>query len=134
MKAHQLSPYKIPLARISGAKVPFSPGVYILYRTNMGAPAYIGRHDIRLYDALNAYVRNPNYKYFKFMVCSDAEDAFQWHCMFWHKGVGSIDNAAHHPHPPRGSNLACPYPGCNHVLEEAAVHAPEDAHSEVGVE
>jgi hypothetical protein len=127
MKHHQLSPVKIPLARLATSKVPFTAGIFILYRTNMGAPAFIGRSDIRLYDALNDYVKSPHYHYFKFMQCSDAADAYQWQCMFWHKGLATIDNAAHHPHPPRGTDLSCPYPGCSYVH----VPAPEHHHETV---
>ncbi len=126
MKPHLLSPVKIPLARLATAKVPFSPGIYILYRTNMGAPAFIGRDDVRLYDKLNDLARNqPHYHYFKFMVCSDAADAYQWECMFWHKGLGTLDNAAHHPLPPRGSDMVCPFPGCSYVHGDTP-HSAED--------
>jgi hypothetical protein len=128
MKPHLLSPVKVPLARLATAKVPFAPGIYILYRTNMGAPAYIGRDDVRLYDKLNDLSRNqPHYHYFKFMVCSDPTDAYQWECMFWHKGLSTLDNAAHHPRPPRGLDLACPFPGCSHVHKESA-----SANEEIG--
>ncbi|MEM0997270.1 MAG: hypothetical protein AAGN35_09335 [Bacteroidota bacterium] len=118
MKAHKLSPKKIPLAKLSPGKVPHAPGVYILYRTNMGAPAYVGRDDFRLYDALDQHRRAGHYKYFKFMRCSDPLDAYQWECMFWHKGLATIDNAesrgGKHPRPPRSHPFApCPYPGCD---------------------
>lgn len=115
MKAHQLSPFKVPMAKIAGAKVPFAPGIFILFRSSLGSPAYIGRHDIRLYDAINEFAHHPQYKYFKFMRCHDAVDAYQWHCMFWHKGQSTIDNGGHHPNPPRGVEASCPYPGCNHT-------------------
>lgn len=128
MKAHLLSPVKVPMARLASAKVPFAPGIFILYRTNMGAPAFVGRDDVRLYDRLNDLTRSmPHYHYFKFMVCSDPADAYQWECMFWHKGLASIDNANHHPRPPRGTQLACPYPGCNHQHEEGG-----HDHDEIG--
>ena len=123
MKAHKLSPIKTPLAKLSARKVPHSPGVYILYRTNMGAPAYVGRDDYRLFDALDDHRRAGRYKYFKFMVCNDPVDAFQWECMFWHKGQATIDNSesngGRHPAPPRGELVDCPFPGCTHELRPA---------------
>jgi hypothetical protein len=127
MKAHQLSPVKIPLTRLASAKVPFTAGIFILYRTNMGAPAFIGRSDARLYDAINDYLKSPIYHYFKFMQCSDATDAYQWHCMFWHKGLATIDNASTHPHtPPHGNKMTCPFPGCAYVHLESVQMHPED--------
>lgn len=117
MKAHKLSPVKIPIGKLASAKVPHAPGVYILYRTNMGAPAYVGRDDYRLYDAIDTHRLQGKYNYFKFMRCNNPVDAYQWECMFWHKGQATIDNSeAHggaHPKPPRGESIACPYPGCD---------------------
>ena len=122
MKAHKLSPVKIPLAKLRPGKVPHSPGVYILYKTNMGPPAYVGRDDYRLYDAIDNHRRGGKYKYFKFMRCTDPLDAYQWESMFWHKGQATIDNAeakgGRHPRPPmKHADAACPYPGCDYVFE-----------------
>lgn len=118
MKAHKLSPVKLPLAKLSPGKVPKAPGVYILYRTNMGAPAYVGRDDYHLYEALKTHKKAGVYRYFKFMRCSNPDDAFQWECLFWHKGQATIDNSeakgGRHPKPPQGRNIDCPYPGCTY--------------------
>lgn len=125
MKAHKLSPSKVPLAKLGPGKVPHAPGVYILYRTNMGAPAYVGRDDYRLYDAIDHHRRIGKYKYFKFMRCNNPVDAYQWECMFWHKGQATLDNSeangGHHPRPPRQNpEASCPYPGCDYVQMVAA--------------
>jgi hypothetical protein len=131
MKAHKLSPSKIQLSKLAPGKVPHAPGVYIFYRTNMGAPAYVGRNDYRLYDAIDTHRRAGKYKYFKFMRCNDPVDAYQWECMFWHKGMSTLDNSeangGHHPRPPRQHQDAnCPYPGCSYVHEVMAPSVEEE--------
>jgi hypothetical protein len=130
MKAHKISEFKLPLARLAAARVPHAPGVYILYRTNMGQAAFVGRADHRLGEALDLHRRRGQYHYFKFMVCSDENDAFEWECMFWHQTERTIDNATRHPVPPHGSSVACPYPGCTHTLLTAATAPQEEFHSE----
>lgn len=124
MKVHKLSPVKTQLARLSAKVVPHAPGIYIMYRSNMGPPSYVGRDDYRLYDAIDNHRRAGVYKYFKFMRCNNPTDAFQWECMFWHKGQSTIDNSeangGRHPKPPRGEYLSCPYPGCTHTFEQPA--------------
>lgn len=131
MKAHKISNIKINLQKMHPGDVGFTAGVYILYRSNMGAPAYVGRADNRLYDHVSRYKHHPTYRYMKFMKCDSAEDAFQWHCIFWHKSQSTIDNSeangGHHPRRPRNSNSPCPVPGCTHVFQDAVVH--EDYHA-----
>lgn len=123
MKAHKFSNVKIPLQKLSPGEIGFTAGVYVLYRTNMGAPAYVGRGDHRLYDHVNKYRNHPTYRYVKIMKCDDPKDAFEWHCLFWHKSQSTIDNSelngGRHPSRPHGMNdLECPFPGCRHVFEE----------------
>jgi hypothetical protein len=121
MKAHKISEFKLPLARLGGARVPMSPGVYVLYRTNMGAAAWVGRHDNRLGEALDQHRKRGIYSYFKYMVCASADDAFEWECMFWHQAQKTIDNnlmnGGKHPRLPLGSEVRCPFPGCTYVHE-----------------
>ena len=134
MKAHKITEYKLPLARLGGARVPNTSGVYILYRTNMGAAALVGRSDHTLSEALDAHRRKGVYHYFKYMVCSDPDDAYEWECMFWHQAQKTIDNSlangGRHPQPLRGSTVACPYPGCTYVPTYEMAHA-ESANEEL---
>ncbi|HHG84659.1 MAG TPA: hypothetical protein ENJ82_07910 [Bacteroidetes bacterium] len=140
MKAHKLSPVKIPLAKLAPGKVPHAAGIYILYRTNMGAPAFVGRDDFRLYDAVDTMRLQGKYHYFKYMRCNSAVDAYQWECMFWHKGQATLDNAetrgGKHPQPPRGESTACPYPGCAfdprpmEIASDSGFEQPEEEISE----
>lgn len=127
MKAHKISEFKLPLARLGGARVPNTSGVYILYRTNMGAAAFVGRSDHTLAEALEAQRRLGIYGYFKYMVCSNPDDAFEWECMFWHQAQKSLDNSilngGHHPHPPRDSQVQCPFPGCTFQHTVPASHS-----------
>lgn len=134
MKAHKLSPVKIPLSRLNQSQLS-SPGMFILYRTNLGNPAYVGRADYSLYNELKNWAKNPGtYRYYRYMKCSNADDAYQWHCMFWHHGQKTIDNSeakgGAHPRPPVGSSVKCPFPGCTFDEEreaEAAARAAEKA-------
>lgn len=132
MNFHQLSTVKLPFAAINKSHVPNGPGIYLLFHTNIGAPAYVGRSDSSLYDSLRAYTTSPVYKYFKFMPCKDRADAYQWECIFWHKAQPSLDNAeargGHHPYPPRGVEVRCPVPGCTY--EHVAAAPPEVAEPE----
>lgn len=132
MKAHKISEFKLPLARLAAARVPHAPGVYILYRTNMGQAAYVGRDDYRLGEALDQHRKLGQYHYFKYMVCADPSDAFEWECMFWHQGQRTIDNSSRHPRPPHGSETSCPYPGCAHSYRNVApvMEMEETYHSE----
>lgn len=129
MKAHKISEFKLPLARLAAARVPHAPGVYILYRTNMGQAAFVSRADHRLGEALDLHRKRGQYHYFKYMVCSDENDAFEWECMFWHQTERTIDNGGRHPIPPINSNMTCPYPGCTHELVRNSVPEAE-FHSE----
>lgn len=118
----KLSP-KIPMKKINPGNIGYGAGVFIMFRTNMGAPAYVGRADSRLYDILSTFKSKP-YNYVKILPCNKAEDAFLWECMFWHKGQKTIDNSKHrggkHPPRPYGSSRTCPYPGCIHEFEGPA--------------
>ena len=130
MNFHQMSPNKLPLAGLSKAHVPNSPGVFLLFHTNIGAPAYVGRADSSLFDSLRGHVGSPIYKYFKYMPCKDRADAYQWECIFWHKAQPSLDmpesKGGHHPRAPKGIEVSCPVPGCTHRHDPAA-HAQPSA-------
>ncbi|MEM7037355.1 MAG: hypothetical protein AAF570_10270, partial [Bacteroidota bacterium] len=81
--------------------------------------------------------RAGKYKYFKFMRCSDPLDAFQWECLFWHKGQATIDNAeargGKHPQPPRSHpDAECPFPGCDYEFQSYV--EPEPAFEAAAVE
>ena len=90
-------------------------GVFILYRTNAGnMPAWVGRAEFSLYNTLNGYVNHPVYKYYKFMPCKSAVEAYQWECIFWHSGKNSLDNREIHPKKPINFDVTCPFPGCDH--------------------
>jgi hypothetical protein len=122
MNTHKMSTIKHPTSRLSAAGVPHSPGIYIMYKANMGPPHYVGRADSDLFETLTAHKGKGLYPYFKFMPCNTAEDAFQWECIYWHQGQATLDNSeakgGHHPHRPRGTDIQCPVPGCTYSFEE----------------
>lgn len=118
MNAHKMSTTKHQMSRLTAAGVPHAPGIFILFKANMGPPHYVGRADSDLFETLLGFKGKGLYPYFKFMVCKNADDAYQWESIYWHQGNATLDNGeakgGHHPHPPRGSHAACPVPGCNY--------------------
>ena len=118
MVRQSLSKQKRPLAKlVSGREVLPTPGIYILYNTNFGPPRYVGGTGQSLFDALLQHKKSAKYRYYRFMNCRSAEEAFKWECIYWHKAHATIDNSlergGHHPEPPHGKDWACPMPGCD---------------------
>lgn len=131
MIKHKMSAFG-RLAKVKSAKSELSrSGVYILYRTNAGnMPAWVGRADFSLYNTLSGYATHPQYKYYKYMPCKSASEAYQWECIFWHSGANSLDNASIHPKKPGSFDVSCPYPGCDAGAHSYDV-APELDHEEL---
>ena len=129
MNAHKLSPTKHAITQAGVHTVPHTPGIYILYKANLGPPHYVGRSDRDLYETLVSKIGKTHYSYFKFMVCNTPDDAFQWECIYWHQGSKTLDNGeqngGHHPRRPKDSHANCPVPGCTHSFEQSIPSAEE---------
>ena len=128
----KLSPIKHNISGVMAAKDELGkPGIFVLYKTNLGSPAFVGRADNTLLEALMGYRNHSLYKYYKFMACRNADEAYLWECIYWHSGTNSLDNGPlHHgrlPQPPTRSTMACPFPGCTYVHEMPAARHDMDA-------
>ncbi|MCB9231834.1 MAG: hypothetical protein H6581_09240 [Bacteroidia bacterium] len=113
----KLSAVKGDLAKLDRHKLELSrPGVFILYKSNLGPPHYVGRDEVSMYLGMGEFRNNPDYKYYKFLPCKTGDDAYKWECIYWHTGQNTLDNSAErggkHPKRPAGSTVKCPFPGC----------------------
>lgn len=118
MAKSKLSAVKGILAKLDRHKRELSkPGVFILYKTNLGPPHLVGRHDVSMYLGISEYKSNPDYKYYKYLPCKTADDAYKWECIYWHTGQKTLDNSEErggkHPKRPAGSRVHCPFPNCS---------------------
>lgn len=123
MNTSKLSPVKHSLAHLVAAVGDLKkPGIFVLYKTNMGTPSWVSRADASLFEGLMAFRNHPTYKYYKIMPCRSREESYLWECIYWHSGAETLDNGAakngRHPRRPKGTEVGCPFPGCTYVHEE----------------
>jgi hypothetical protein len=69
-------------------------------------PRYVGRSDT---DVLRR-MYGRGYRYFQYMPCATAEEAYRWECIFYHRYYPSGNRV--HPARPDSPNARCPEPRC----------------------